>query len=107
MAQNPITHPVQITSNVAANVNGDWIHVGGMSMDVQFHGPAALHRLEVSADRQDADIATDADGAAITALAAVSREVRERPTWARVVILTDAGGPRIFAAELIIHKEDF
>ena len=107
MALNMVIHPVAITSNNGADVNGAWIHVGGMSFDVQFHGPAALHRIEVSADKADADIATGADGAAVTALAAVYREVRERPEWARVVILNDAGGPRIFTAELMIHKEDF
>jgi len=107
MALNMRIEPVAITSDAGAAVNSPWIRVGGMSMDVQFHGPAALHVVEVSADKMDADVATDADGAAITALAAVYREIRERPQWARVQILTDAGGPRIFTADLMIHKEDF
>lgn len=106
MALNTRRIPVQITSNVGAAVSSDWFYVGGMSLDVQFHGPAALHVLEVSSDKQDADVATDADGAAITAVAAAYREVRERPPWARVQILTDAAAARIFAAEIIVHKED-
>jgi hypothetical protein len=107
MPLNPVTIPIQVTSNVGAAVNSAWVHVGQQSFDVQFHGPAALHVVQVSSDKQDADVATDADGAAITAVAAAYREVRERPNWARIQILTDAGGPRIFAAELLLKREDF
>ncbi len=107
MALNPVTIPIQVMSDAAAAVNSAWVHVGQQSFDVQFHGPAALHVLEVSADKQDADVATDADGTAITALAAAYREVRERPNYARVQILTDVGGPRIFAAEILLKKEEY
>ncbi len=107
MALNMKTIPIQITSAALADTNGAWIRVGGMSMDVQFHNNVgAFNRLEVSSDKQDADIATDADGANITALGAVYREVRERPQWARAVVLADGVGGVLWASELLIHKED-
>lgn len=74
-------------------------------MDVQFHGPGAIHRLEVSADKQDADVATDADGAPITALAACYREVRERPEWVRLATTADIAF-RVHCAEFLVHTED-
>lgn len=107
MALNLHIEPVQVVSDRKGAISGPWFHLGGMSMDVQFHGPGAAHRIEVSADKQDADIATDADGVAITLLPAVYREMRERPEWVRMQILTDNLGPRIFAAEFLVHKEDF
>ena len=107
MATNTVTHPVVITSQALADTNGDWVYVGGMSMDVQFHNnTGAFNRLEVSSDKQDADVATDADAANITALGAVYREVRERPNWARVVTLADGVGGVLWASEIMIHKEE-
>jgi hypothetical protein len=76
-----------------------------MSMDVQFHGPGAIQRLEISADKQDADIPTDADGVAISALGAVYREMRERPEWVRMATTADVAF-RVHCAEFLIHVED-
>ena len=42
MALNTRRIPVQILSDVGGAVNSPWFYVGGMSMDVQFHGPAVL-----------------------------------------------------------------
>jgi len=107
MALNLYIEPVQILSDRKVAVNGPWFHVGGMALDVQFHGPRAFNQVEVSADKADADVATDADAAAISSVGPVYREIRERPEWMRAVVLTDQAGPSIYTIEFLVHKEDF
>lgn len=105
MALNLHIEPVRVTSSPQGQINGPWFHLGGMAMDVQFHGPGNVHRLEVSADKQDADVATDVGGVAITALGAVYRNVRDRPEWVRMATNVDIGF-RIHTAEFLVRKED-
>jgi hypothetical protein len=105
--------PIVVTSNVQAAVNGDPIHVCGnkMAFQVVAANAVALVELEGSLDGTNwVDLNYDNVAAAYTltvmnTLGAGYYEVFERPEYVRMVVDTDAGGPRDFYAVLIVKKE--
>lgn len=90
----PITQTV--TSANGSDTAGTAIRIAGQPFEVQMFGPAAFHEVQVSMDGHNWQIATDAGGTNITALAASYRTVREQPMWARPRALNDSSGPRDF-----------
>ena len=105
--------PIVVTSAAAAVVVGDPIHVCGnkMAFQVTVANAVTLVELEGSLDGTNwIDLNYDNVAAAYTltvlnTLGAGYYEVFERPEYVRMVVDTDAGGPRDFHAILLVKKE--
>lgn len=105
--------PIVVTSAAAAVVNGDPIHVDGNKLAFQVYvaNAVTLVELEGSLDGTTwVDLNYDNVAGAYTltvlnTLGAGYYEVHERPKYVRMVVDTDAGGPRDFYAILLVKKE--
>ena len=104
--------PIVVTSAIDAAVNGDSIHVDGNKLAFQVYVAAvALVELEGSLDGTTwVDLNYDNVAGAYTltvlnTLGAGYYEVHERPKYVRMVVDTDAGGPRDFHSILLVKKE--
>jgi hypothetical protein len=100
-------HLFTVTSVNGVQANSDSVRVGGEDMTIQFIlAPAGnLCTLEVSMDNVTWAVAEDNSGAVINNLGAVTRDVDTLAEYARMAVLTDAGGPRAHAGVLTIRKE--
>lgn len=103
---------IAITSSAAAAVNGNPIHVDSNRLEFQIvSAPAALAQLEGSLDGTTwVDLNYDNAAGAYTltvmnTLGAGYYLVHERPKYVRMVVATDAGGPRDYYAVLIVKTD--
>ena len=105
--------PIVVTSIADAVANGDPIHVCGnmMAFQVTVANAVTLVELEGSLDGTNwIDLHYHNTVGAYTltvmnTLGAIYLEVFERPEYVRMVVDTDAGGPRDFHAVLLVKKE--
>lgn len=108
MAQRVIRIPWQITSSTGGSVASDPVRVGGNVVGVQVvTAPASLVGLQLSEDKVAThwSSANDNSGAIASKGTGISTSI-DRGTWARVIVATDASGPRTFEGFLIITKEE-
>lgn len=104
--------PLVVTSAVGAAVAGEPVHVDGNKM--AFHvlvAPGNLVDLEGSLDGTnwvDLNYDNAAGAYTLTVIGNVGAgyyEVHERPKYVRMLVETDAGGPRDFYGILLVKKE--
>ena len=97
-----------IVGDNANIIVGRAIRTGGQAVDVHGIGPVAARlSVEVSNDGYNFIAATDADGAAITLIAATNwyREIRERPEFVRGTVAAAAANGSEHHLRFGIHKQ--
>lgn len=95
-----------IESSTGGDVVSGSLRVGGNLFDVQIDAPDTLVAIEVSGDKLTWYTATDIAGTALIGVgSSYAAGIREGAEWVRMRVATDAGGPQLYSALVMVHKQ--